>query len=288
MPKSTDFSPAADGTHSFLYWLAIPLILLWLAGGYLIGATGDRPAWYNPVSPSQISPYLSSIPALPQTDTGYITIWFDDAWLSQYLVAFPLFQKYGFPGVIAVPINAVEQKDYMNWAQLQIMQTSGWEITNHSTIHDCEMHTWPVDKVRREYRASKLALWKHRLSSDILVTPCGVDSGIMRDEAAKAFLAYRTVNPGDNRISTLDLNNLRVRNIDNQTTPEQIKSWIDNAKNPDQWEILVLHQLGENTNPANTDIYNLDPKVLNEILEYIKQTQIPVVTPSQIISFVIQ
>jgi hypothetical protein len=146
------------------------------------------------------------------------------------------------------------------------------------------MHTWNADQIRSEYRASKLALWKHQLSADILVTPCGVDSQTMRDEAAKTFLAYRTVNPGDNLISTLDLYNLKVRNINDQTSLEQIKSWIDNASQADHWVVLVFHQLGKKTNSTDTDIYGMEPEFFTQILEYIKQSQIPVITPSQVIS----
>jgi peptidoglycan/xylan/chitin deacetylase (PgdA/CDA1 family) len=288
MPKLIDFTDVPDGRHSFLYWLVIPFLLTWFATGYLFGHLTDKPEWLKTDSPSgfdkSVTPQFTPFAALPKTKSGYVSLWFDDAWLSQYLVAFPLLQKYNFPGVIAVPSSAIEQSGYVNWAQLQTMQKSGWEITNHSVSHNCSMNTWTAEQVNREYQASKLALWKHQLASDILVTPCGVDSQIMRTEAAKVFIAYRTVNPGQNDLTNLDPFNLRVRNIDNKTTLDEIKGWIDQANQPHQWVILVFHLLGTANEPVSSDTYNLDPSALPAILDYIKSSGLPVVTPGQIIA----
>jgi hypothetical protein len=288
MPKFPDISPESSGQHSFLFWLVVPLVMVWFSASYLFGSFTDHPLWLQSNSSvgssSKIVPYLNTLPDLPAAKTGYITLWFDDAWLSQYLIAFPLFQKYNFPGVIAVPSSAIETPEYMNWAQLQVLQKSGWEITNHSVSHDCQMYTWSAEKVRQEYRASKLSLWRHQLSSDILVTPCGVDSRAMRDEAAKSFFAYRTVNPGINDLSNFDPYEIKVRNTDNQTTVENIKKWIDEAQKRNTWVVLIFHQLGKKNSSGDSDKYNMSADDLASIIDYISQSKIPVITPGQIIA----
>ena len=288
MPKFTDNSAAPDGRHSFLYWLVIPLVMIWFAASYLIGSFTDQPKWQFPSSvPSAagpVAPHLAAYSPLPPSDRGYITLWFDDAWLSQYLIAYPLLQNYGFTGIVAVPSGAVEQPNYMNWAQLQILQKSGWEIADHSVSHDCQMHTWSPEQINREYRSSKLTLWKHQLTADIFVTPCGVDSPAMRDQAQKAFFGYRTVNPGANDPDNLDFYDLKVRNLDDQTTIENIQSWIDTAVSQNQWLILVFHQLGKESGSGDWEKYELQESSLTRILDHIKEVEIPVITPGQVIS----
>jgi hypothetical protein len=277
-----------ESRHSFLFWLVVPLVLVWLSVGYLMGILGDKPIWRNENNIEKVTntvvPYFQERGSFFENlDQPFISFWFDDAWLSQYTVSFPILLKNNFPAAIAVPVDAVETPEYMNWAQLQTVQKNGWEITNHSLEHNCQMHNWDKDRIDFEYRNSKYILWKNNLTADIFVTPCGVDSQIMRDEAAKIFQAYRTVDPGYNDPKNINFYNLKVRNIDDKTTLEEVKSWIDYAKENKLWVILVFHKIGENNSNSEMDDYSTSKSDLEQIVNYVKKSGVKVVVPRQIL-----
>jgi peptidoglycan/xylan/chitin deacetylase (PgdA/CDA1 family) len=285
-------SSRTDGRHSFLFWLIVPVILVWLSMSYIVGFGKEAPKWGASsnlqAATSGAIPFVNEYNPINSVENrSFITLWFDDAWLSQYMSAYPLVKSYGYKGVIAVPTDAIDEPGYMNWAQLRVVQKNGWEIANHSIGHDCEMDKWNKDQVIDEYRFSKLVLWKNRLSSDIFTTPCGVDSDTMRGLANKYFLGYRTVNPGYNDLSNLDFYDLKVKNVDDETTIDNIQDWIDYAEENNSWLILVLHRIGEPTDSAIDDQYNTSIEELKQTLDYIKTNEIEVVVPGEILLYTI-
>ena len=286
-----DASPKG-AEHSFLFWLILPVLLVWFSFSYVLGFIREKPLWTpseNPQSPAaNIPPYIAAYePVSVSKSQGFITLWFDDAWSSQYFNAYPELKSLGYPGVVAVPTASIEKPNYMNWAQLRVLQNEGWEITDHGQVHDCQMQNWDSTKVIQEYKNSKLTLWKNKLSADIFVTPCGVDSDLMRDEARRYFLGYRTVNPGFNDLSNLDFYDLKVKNIDQEVSFETIEEWIDYAKETKSWLILVFHRIEEKSSGEVDDNYNTPLNDFKGILEYIKSAGITVVVPSQILALTI-
>jgi|WetSurMetagenome_2_1015567.scaffolds.fasta_scaffold00385_6 peptidoglycan/xylan/chitin deacetylase (PgdA/CDA1 family) len=274
--------------HSFLFWLILPFVILWLTAGYLVGFVKDNPGWSKAESDSNVKaqtvPYVQKYPFVNIGNSeGFATFWFDDAWLSDYMNAYPILRQHNFTAAIAVPVNFVEQKNYVNWAQLRKLQASGWEITNHSLNHDCTMNTWNKKAVENELDKSSEILWKNRLSSDIFVTPCGVDSEIMREVAAEKFLAYRTVDPGFNDINYLNISDIKVKNIDSDISVSEIESWIDYARDNRYWVILVFHKVGEENGDRDAEKYDIGNSDFSEIVNYVMSSNLTVVVPSQIL-----
>lgn len=278
-----------EGKHSFLFWLILPIIMAWLSLGYIVGAVNDRPIWSqgkNSTKADQPIPYFQNHSSFSENlNQPFITLWFDDAWLSQYLVAYPILEKSGFRGTIAIPVNPIDTPGYMNWAQLRILQKKGWETAAHSLVHDCTMNNWNREKIVYEYKTSKFILWKNGLSADIFVTPCGVDSNVMREEAKKMFIGYRTVNPGFNDPKNVNLYDMKVRNVDNDDVNLAVmKSWVDHAKETNSWLIILFHKVGEKSQVERDDEFNVTEHDLTQIVKYIKDSRIRVVVPSQIIA----
>jgi hypothetical protein len=271
--------------HTYLFWLIIPIIVVWLTIGYVIGFLREKPIWYKSDQQLQDAPpHLQQYKKIPGgLDQPFVTFWFDDAWLSQYMKAYPELRTNDFPGTIAVPTDLIEKPGYMNWAQLRIMRDNGWEITNHSKSHNCKMNTWDENKIKQEYKASRLTLWKNQLTSDIFVTPCGVDSPIMRAEAEKLFVAYRTVDPGFNNTTDFDIYNLKVKNIDSDVKLNEILGWIDTARKNKSWLIIVFHKIDEVGATRADDQFNTSLQDFKKIVDHVKSQNIRVVTPSQII-----
>jgi hypothetical protein len=278
--------------HSFLFWLVIPFLILWLSISYVIGFIKDKPNWNNTIDSKEkivVKPQIHEYKNISgNLDQAFISFWFDDAWLSQYMQAYPVLKSYNFPAAIAVPTNTIETTNYMNWAQLKILAENDWEITDHGLSHDCTMANWDKEKIDYEYKMSKLILWKNKLTADIFVTPCGVNSQTMHEEAYKYFIGYRTVDPGFNNLSNFDVYNLKVKNIDNLVKIDDIKGWIQSSIKDRSWLILVFHKVGEATSDLSDEKFNISLNDFKNIVEYIKSSNTQVVVPSQIISSVIK
>src|SRR3989344_1784541 len=173
--------------HSLIYWVIVPVILFWLTVNYIIGSLRHRPSWLENGQktagvPSTVLPYTRVFNALPKSDHGYVTLWFDDIWTSQYLNAYPVLARYNLKATLAVPASMIDKSGRMNLTQVQLLQDKGWEITNHSNVHDCGMHLWEPAKIKGDLSEAKVALWKDKLTSDIFVSPCGVTSPVLDAE----------------------------------------------------------------------------------------------------------
>ena len=263
--------------------------MAWFSIAYITGILFDKPLWVQTkvaeTNDKQVVPYFAQNGSLAiNLDQPFVSFWFDDAWLSQYLKAYPILKEKNYPGVMAVPVNAVDTNNYMNWAQLKVIQKDGWQITNHSLSHNCEMQTWAEDKIAYEYKTSKLILWKNGLASDIFVTPCGVDSPIMLAQAEKQFMGYRTVNPGFNDPKNFSFYGFKVKNIDDKTTVAEMKGWIDEAKKNNLWLILVFHKIGDAIGEATSDEFNTSTSDFKAVVDYVSASNINVVVPQQIMA----
>lgn len=73
----------------------------------------------------------SSTPLLPKS----VVLAFDDGWSDQYTYAFPILKKYHDTATFFVFTNAIGNKDFLTWAQLQDMLSAGMRVGDHSRSH---------------------------------------------------------------------------------------------------------------------------------------------------------
>jgi hypothetical protein len=276
--------------HSFLFWLIVPLLLTWLAANYIIGALKSKPEWTAdniiPIKASvvaDVDPYDADVPYFEKKGDGLVTLWFDDAWLTQYTVAAPILRTNGFPGTMAVATSLVGFPKYANWAQLRSLQRDGWEITNHTVAHDCAMNAWDQEKVHSELTQASRDLWWHKLTSNHFVSPCGVTSPAMVDDVKQQFISFRGTVDGYNDLGHLDPYNLSVQSVLTQTTLAEMKGWVDEAILTDSWLIIVFHQVGESV-VADGKTYSITTEDFKALTDYIQEKEVQVVVPSQAIS----
>jgi len=66
-----------------------------------------------------------------------VIITFDDSYLDNYTVAFPLLQEYGFAATFFIITDYVDHglSRYMSWEQIREMEAAGMEIGSHSRDH---------------------------------------------------------------------------------------------------------------------------------------------------------
>lgn len=220
--------------------------------------------------------------------TGLITLWFDDAWISQYTVAFPIMEKAGFKGAVAVAINFLCKIQFMTWDQVRILQNHGWETTAHTISHICDLHYYTTDTTKYELLGSKQALMAHGLRADNFVMPCGYSRDQIAsffvgqhppivETAEKYFASYRsTKSERINSLPVIDAYNLKAFQMRNTTTDQEIQDAINTAKAQKGWLILVFHQIDDSHRPLS-----IPTDKFQKILDMVKASGLPVVLPSQ-------
>ena len=68
---------------------------------------------FNPISLQELQTHLETRTVLPERSC---LVTFDDGWLDNYEIAFPILQKYGIPAVIFLPVSYISG-DSMFWQE---------------------------------------------------------------------------------------------------------------------------------------------------------------------------
>lgn len=62
-------------------------------------------------------------------------IWFDDGYVEDYTIIYPLLNKYNVTGTLAIITSRVGKPGFLNINQLKIMMREGWKVASHSVTH---------------------------------------------------------------------------------------------------------------------------------------------------------
>jgi peptidoglycan/xylan/chitin deacetylase (PgdA/CDA1 family) len=77
--------------------------------------------------------FLNGFQPLP--NKKYVIITFDDGNYSDYSIAFPILQKYGFVATFFVTVGRIGTRDYLDWDHLKEMIDGDMSIQSHSLNH---------------------------------------------------------------------------------------------------------------------------------------------------------
>lgn len=276
--------PSAPIRHTRLFliaWVILPLVLVWLSVGYLIGIN-QQPKW-NQASPLAQATVTAPPPAVKAFNWtgqgGVVTLWFDDAWRSQYYVALPVLQQKGFVAAMATPTHLVDTNGYMNWAQLKRLQHLGWEITSHTQSHNCDLIYSNVTSIDKELTGAKRELESQGLLADHFVTPCGADSAELIQIAKREYLSLRTSGTGFNPIPVTEPYSLKTYVLNTSYTFDYVKKLIQEAQQTNTWLILSFHQIDHEGRE-----FSVTPELFNQIIDEIDRSGIQVALPSQVLN----
>lgn len=259
-----------------LSWLIIPLLGLVFATSFLVGLN-KNPSWQvNALTTSKTTPLVFD--KFDWQNTGLVTLWFDDAWLSQYLAAQPVMEKYGYVGSLAVPTRLIGYDAYMNWAQIKFLQYKGWEINSHTRTHDCNTFNLNSSEVEHELLGSKQDLESQGLFAENFVTPCGAETKDILAVAKKYYLSVRGSGAGLNKLPVQDPYHLTAYPIQLTTSVEEVRQWIAEAAQTRTWLILMFHQIDDSKIE-----YTTSPKTFESMIKEVKDSGLPVVLPTQVL-----
>lgn len=125
---------------------------------------------------------------------GIITFVFDDGYTAVYTHVVPLLDKYGIPGVFAIPLKseALERESGQKVTPLETWQHihGRHELAAHG-IHHKNLTTMPPEELRQE-----LHMPHKTMGASTLVYPGGAYNNQVIAQAASIYKAARTVERG--------------------------------------------------------------------------------------------
>lgn len=209
-------------------------------------------------------------------ERGALYMYFDDATIDHYEKAFPIMEKYGLTGTIAVPTARTERPNKASWSQLREMHNAGWLVVSHG-LNERSLAEIPIDEAEEEIRKSSQMLFDRGFTfgSKCIVAPQGSWSEEV-DKVAKKYLALcRTTGyPRTGRTERAmehPQNHPRAqyyRSPVSDTSLDEVKGWVDNIIAKKKEFSMAWHVIDNN---ATDDYYAVTEDFFEEVCAYVRQ-----------------
>lgn len=152
-------------------------------------------AGYTTISPNQLVDYLQYGTELPSNP---VLITFDDGYVDNYNVAYPILQKYDFKATIFLITDFVGNNGrYLNWKQVKEMSNSGFDFQSHTLSHML-LATASDEEVLSQLTKSRAGLeWRLKKKVEYLAYPGGAyDQRTIELAKQAGYRAAFTINFG--------------------------------------------------------------------------------------------
>jgi len=219
----------------------------------------------------------------PYTPVGFnepiISLTFDDGWSSIYTNGLPLLKKYGFTSTQYIISGKLNTANYMTTAMVQAFQNHGDEIGSHTITHPDLAQLTPA-QLSQELGGSQTAL-QQLFGADAaqdFASPYGSYNPAVLAGIQGLYRSHRSTDAGYNSKDNFNPYDIRVQNVDTDTTPTQVAAWVAKAKSDNTWLVLVFHQVSNSSDP---DDYAVSPANLDTELANIQASGVPVKTVTQ-------
>ncbi len=201
-----------------------------------------------------------------------LTLTFDDGHEDNVTTALPLLKQYGFKTTACFATTYIEG-DPAAVTRIQKYVTDGHEICSHTVTHPYLTSLGAADLTYELQHSQQYLRSITGATVDNFASPYGDYNAAVNTEIKKYYRSHRTVDEGYNTKDNLDLYRLRVQNILDTTTADQVRQWIEQAKLDKTWLILVYHRVADDPGPYDTTVAHFTQQ-----LEAIKQSGITVKT----------
>lgn len=251
--------------------VAICLSLLMYPGTYSSLLDGLR----NAIVLLQLSNFsCDDIPAesIDKTRTQVVFM-FDDGWGSVYTDAYPLLERYGYRGSVAVIPAMVREREYMSYAQLSDLYMEGWDILNHSYSHKEGMY-FRCDEMLSEFMRAREWLDHHFFTKgmNMAIIPLGeCNPYLIPLLIKKGFLNIRT---SDN-ILLLSRNkatyfNVKTIHLRTDISIESVQAELMACSGGDATVLFNLHKI-DGANDSTQ--MSFSPQKLEALIEFLHENE---------------
>lgn len=219
----------------------------------------------------RLSRYTS--PPLP---SGIVSLTFDDGAQTTHQNALPLLKKYDLTSsqyIVTDPLDAPYNHYHYNTEQLADFAEADHEIGSHSVSHR-DLTELDQKLLSYELAVSKLDLYQ-QLGYNVpgFSTPYGHYNSETIEAIQQFYCYHRSTDIGFNSPDYFDVYNIKVQNIEVDTTVEQVQSWINYAEKNRVWLVLVFHEIDDKGGH-----YSYTPENLEKVLQHLKSRPVQVST----------
>jgi peptidoglycan/xylan/chitin deacetylase (PgdA/CDA1 family) len=218
--------------------------------------------------------------------SGAVTLTFDDGWLSQYQNAFPKLKQSGVPAsfyIISHQLSDFGFPGYMSQAQVKELYNAGEEIGAHTRTHP-HLSQLSSSAQQNEIVGSQTDLNNLGVGpittfaypfGDYNDTTLGIlqNSGIQGARTAIGGFADPLSDPYQ----------LPRQGVMVTTTLSQLQQWIAQATSSKTWLILEIHEVSDNGNQ-----FSISPALFSQLINYLVEQKVKVVTLSQGLSSLVK
>ncbi len=207
-----------------------------------------------------------------------ISIVFDDGWESIYENAFPQMESMGIDSTQYIITSTFENSRYMSVDQIRHMQRNGHEIQSHTVSHP-NLTELTNDQLENELYSSRITIEGITgVAAEDLAVPLGAFNAHVTTTAQKWYRTLRTTQPGINTRATFNPYEIKSPTIRATHTTEDIKQFIEEARQNNGWLILTYHQIDN-----SGETYAVSPEAFRAHMQAVKNSTIDVVTFGRVI-----
>lgn len=222
------------------------------------------------------TPEPDPVPDPQPAARGMISFDIDDGWDSGYEKGLPIFDAADIKVTYYVSTMYLQFPGFVTPDQLQNVSARGHEIGSHARNHD-DLSGLPEAQMKSDINGGKQDLADLGFTPSMFAYPYGGSNAQVQQAVKDAgFSGARGANGGYND-STTDTFMLYAWNLNSSMTLEAAKAIIDQAAAENKWVIFVMHKVDE----TGTDATNVKSEMLQELIEYVKEKNIDVVTNSE-------
>jgi peptidoglycan/xylan/chitin deacetylase (PgdA/CDA1 family) len=207
-----------------------------------------------------------------------VSLDFDDGWESAYQKATPILDAAGYKGTYFIITSAVGEGNYMSWDDIQNLEGSGNEIGDHTRTHP-DFSEIGDNKAKQEIDEGYSDLQDEGITPDSFAYPYGhYDTDTADDVESEGMSNARTSGSGF-KLNDSNSNPYALwgQSLTIDTTWDEVKSNIDEAIKEGKWYIIVIHRVDE----AENDQYSVSHELVQQIVDYLKENNVKVVTNSE-------
>lgn len=194
----------------------------------------------------------------PYSPNGFtrplVTMTFDDGHEENATTALPILNQYGLKSTQCFATSFIEGKPQSIINGVLAFQNSGHEICSHTVTHP---FLTEVTAANLTYELQHSKQYLEKITGKPVVnfaSPYGDYNATVNAEIKKYYRSHRTVDEGYNSKDNFNAYSLRVQNILDTTSAQQVAAWITQAKVDNTWLILVYHRIANNPGPYDSYI----------------------------------
>jgi len=203
-----------------------------------------------------------------------ISIVFDDGHLST-MRAKKVMDEYGIAGTLFVIPSYRWEPEFVDQAMIDTLHEDGWDIGGHG---DTVLTELSEQELQDEFLTTKRYLDEHQYRGrDIYALPYGVYNQKILETGRQYFRWLRPNDSLNQPSGYVPACRINTRSVSVFTPVDSVKKWIDQAKENDDWIILVFHHIDD------AEIYDTDysEASFRAIIEYAIDRELPILPMSE-------